>query len=176
MKILRSGLKIIFVLLFATILFEETAFAAPLTPQKVIELTNKTRSEYGLPPLYISTKLMEAAQKKATDLVARHYWSHTTPDGKPFWYFADVVNYKWAYLGENLAMNFKTEEAAFSAWLKSTSHRKNILNPIYEDIGVGIDGNVIAVLYGTENRNFIKRTLSIIAPFLTSLYSLFSKS
>ena len=43
----------------------------------------------------------------------------------------------YMYAGENLAQN-TTAEKAFRAWMNSEGHRKNILNPNFTELGVGI--------------------------------------
>jgi len=148
----------------------QTAFASSITTEKIIELTNQKRIEYGVPPLSVSSQLTQAANKKAEDMVMRNYWSHTTPEGKPFWTFVDEYNYNWSYLGENLAADFDMAESAVDAWFNSPTHRKNILNPEYQDIGVGVYGDIVVALYGQKSKAI--NPLSIIPKLFHSFYSL----
>lgn len=62
-------------------------------------------------------------------------FSHTRPDGRGF---QTAVTVPWNYVGENIAWGQKTPDAVMEAWMKSEGHRKNILNPSYTTLGVGI--------------------------------------
>ncbi|MBI3638379.1 CAP domain-containing protein, partial [Candidatus Wolfebacteria bacterium] len=42
------------------------------------------------------------------------------------------------YAGENLAVNFFDSEDAVNAWMKSITHRENILNTNFKEIGIGV--------------------------------------
>lgn len=148
------------------------AGASPIAPEKIIELTNQKRIESGISALFISTQLTSAAQDKAVDLVKRNYWSHQTPEGEPFWSFADEQNYDWIYLGENLAADFETSEKIVDAWLSSPSHRKNLLNENYQDIGIGIYENIAVALYGTKNQFFLVNPLKKIPELFLNFYFL----
>ena len=39
---------------------------------------------------------------------------------------------------QNLARDFADASSAVSAWMNSPSHRENILNPNYTNLGVGV--------------------------------------
>jgi uncharacterized protein YkwD len=41
------------------------------------------------------------------------------------------------YTGENLAMNIDSAAEVVEAWMNSPSHRENMLNPHFTEIGVG---------------------------------------
>jgi len=57
-----------------------------------------------------------------------------------------------------------------TAWLNSPSHRANILNPLYQDIGVGISENIIVVLYGQQKTHLWENLLShLLAPPILKL-------
>lgn len=150
-------IAVVFLAIFYSI---QVAYASPIAPKEIIELNNQIRIQNGLNPLSKSIELTIAAQKKATDLVNKNYWSHQTPEGKPFWVFVDKREYNWSHLGENLAADFVSAEGITNAWYNSELHRKNILGQNYQDIGVGISGNVVAVLYGTKSKSQIIHTLS----------------
>jgi uncharacterized protein YkwD len=40
--------------------------------------------------------------------------------------------------GENVAQGARTPEEALSIWMQSPGHKGNILNPAYEEFGVGV--------------------------------------
>ncbi len=105
----------------------------------IIYYTNIERNKAGLTPLVKNITLNTTAGKKIDDMFANQYFEHTSPDGKTA---ADLVkssNYKFQIVGENLALGvFDTDKALVQAWMNSPTHRANILNPKYTEIGVAV--------------------------------------
>ena len=128
--------------LFATgilfLTFPSPAFVSQEIINKVFTLTNISRAEQGLDELALNPELIESAQLKANDMVTKGYFSHYTPEGNPPWYFIDENKYNYEVAGENLAMNFTAAQSVHSAFLASPSHRKNILDPRFEEVGFAI--------------------------------------
>lgn len=127
-----------------------------VTISGLLDKTNAARAENGQEALSLDEKLTAAAQLKAKDMLASQYWAHESPDGtKPWKWFADV-GYDYADAGENLAKNFSTSSAVVLAWLDSPSHRDNVLNDQYQDVGFAVmDGEIngqpvslVVALYG----------------------------
>lgn len=119
-------------------------YAANISPEEVIRLTNARRAESGLAPLNQSSTLSQAALAKGNDMLAKGYWAHFAPDGTSPWNFFLNFGYKYKYAGENLARDFADASTAVSAWMNSPTHRENILNPNYRDIGIGVvEGNLL---------------------------------
>ena len=92
----------------------------------------------GLSELKHSHTLDLAAQKKAEDMLKKNYFAHTSPDGIKPWHWFKEVKYNYTFAGENLAMNFVEAEDAMQAWMNSLTHRDNIVNKNYEDIGIAV--------------------------------------
>lgn len=109
-----------------------------ITPSKLVELTNKARTQNGLKPLRVSVVLGTAADGKARDMLAKGYFAHISPTNVTPWYWFKRAGYSYSYAGENLAIDYTTAEGLMSAWLASPSHRKNILNSNYRDIGIAV--------------------------------------
>ena len=103
--------------------------------QRVVDLVNKERAKEGLSPLTVNVNVQAAAQVRAKE--CEQYFSHTRPDGSSFatalW--EQGVTYKNA--GENIAWGQRSPEEVMTAWMNSSGHRKNILNPNFTTIGVG---------------------------------------
>jgi hypothetical protein len=91
-----------------------------------------------LEDLNVNEKLTEVATAKVNDMVAHHYFAHTSPAGLNPWHWFEQVGYDYKYAGENLAINFTTAEAEQAAWMNSPTHKKNILNVNYAEIGVAV--------------------------------------
>lgn len=107
-----------------------------ISASRLTEMTNNYRQENGLNPLKINYRLTQAALNKARDLLADQYFAHTSPEGKKFSDWVKEVNYKYFYVGENLAIDFNNENDLFQAWLDSPTHRENIIKPQFQEIGI----------------------------------------
>ncbi len=109
-----------------------------LDPNTIVTLTNQERMRYGLPALQVNQRLSDAALKKAYDIASKGRLEHTI--GKPGmpWSFIAQAGYVYKEAGENLAVHPATEEELLEGWMKSTSHRKNILNPKFTHMGIGV--------------------------------------
>ncbi len=106
---------------------------------ELLNLTNYERTQNGLPPLSMNSQLSEAAQKKSGHMFANNYWAHFAPDGTSPWDFIKGVGYEYSYAGENLAKGFTTSSDAVAAWMKSPTHKANILASQYEDVGFSVE-------------------------------------
>lgn len=119
------------------------AQASEITADMVIKLTNKAREKAGVAILVRNERLEKAAEKKAEDMLENDYFAHVSPAGKSPWDWIQDSGYDYRYAGENLAINFTDTEKQQEAWMDSPSHRKNILNSDYEEIGVAVVRGVI---------------------------------
>lgn len=130
---------------------------ANVTAAELLRDTNAERVKQNEKPLRYDEQLSSAAFLKAQDMFQQQYWAHTAPDGTTPWQWFSKAGYNYAYAGENLAKNFTTTTATVSAWMASTHHRENILNPNYADVGFAVvdgvlDGKqttLIVALYGS---------------------------
>lgn len=113
-------------------------FASEITPDKVISLVNDARLANKAGILVKDEALTRAAQMKADDMFSKGYFAHTSPQGKTPWVWFEKAGYEYAYAGENLAIHFAQAEDQQRAWMESPTHRKNILNPEYREIGVAV--------------------------------------
>jgi len=118
--------------------FPENIFFADITKNALVNMLNQTRGNSGLPALTENSKLNEAAQMKAQDMVQKQYFSHISPQGLTPWYWFLQSGYNYKYAGENLAIGFYDSSEAFNAWLNSPSHRENMLNKNYKEVGTAV--------------------------------------
>lgn len=125
---------------------------------QLVQLTNQERLANGFKPYHVNSELSAAALAKAQDMLEQDYFAHHSPDGRKPWDWIDRNNYRYLLVGENLAMNFSTSQAAHNALMQSLSHRENILNQDYEDIGLAVvsgdfDGqptNILVEIFAQE--------------------------
>lgn len=122
-------------------------YSSEITTTSVISGTNAERSEHGLSTLTENQMLATAARAKAADMFAEQYWAHTSPEGKQPWDFMQEAEYRYTSAGENLARDFMLTTDMMDAWMNSPTHRANIVNPNYREIGVAV---VNGTLQGVE--------------------------
>jgi hypothetical protein len=132
-------------------------YATSINASEVVTRTNTERAKSGLPALVINEKLNQAAAAKAQHMFDNHYWSHIAPDGTEPWYFFRKANYSYRVAGENLARDFSTTDEMVSAWMASPTHKANLVNNKYSEIGVavvngqllGSDTTLVVQLFGS---------------------------
>jgi len=118
----------------------QVAFSA----DQIIALTNSKRAQNGLGSLAINSQLAQAATSKAGDMYAADYWAHNSPSGKTPWSFISAAGYRYLYAGENLARDFSDASSVVEAWMASSSHRSNILDDNFKEIGVAVTSGDLA--------------------------------
>ena len=109
-----------------------------ITAEDLIELTNQQRQQHDLPQLEINPALIDAAVQKGSHMITKDYWAHTSPEGKTPWSFFNDVDYRYLYAGENLARDFLDSQSVVDAWMKSPTHKDNILSSRYQDVGIAV--------------------------------------
>lgn len=86
----------------------------------VVSYTNQERARYGLPALEVDKDLMETARGHAEWMTRYQSMVHTSQP-----------------VAENIAMGQPHSSDVVQAWMNSSGHRANILNPNHRRIGVG---------------------------------------
>lgn len=113
--------------------------ASDLTVTNITSAVNKERQMRNLLTLSTHNSLQTAAQIKSDDMMSRHYFSHTNPEGLYVWPTIVSQGYTpYLQLGENLAIEFYDTESLMSAWMNSPTHRANIVNEGFKDQGMGL--------------------------------------
>jgi hypothetical protein len=133
-------------------------YAADISVNEVVNLTNQKRTESDLEPLEYNDVLASAAYAKGNDMLEKDYWAHIAPDGTEPWKFFIDAGYSYRFAGENLARDFSNAPSAVDAWMASPSHRDNMLSSKYQEVGIavvegdmeGVDTTIIVQLFGTS--------------------------
>lgn len=121
-------------------------YSSEITAQSIFEKTNIERRNSGLDSLHYNSLLSESATKKAQDMFESNYWAHNSPSGKSPWEFFKLVGYDYSIAGENLAKDFSDNDSVINAWMKSPTHKANIIHTKYKEIGIGVvQGNLNGV-------------------------------
>ncbi len=113
------------------------AYGTDLSTSGLLQSTNEKRAQNGAGSLRINSSLNAAAQSKANDMIARNYWAHVTPDGQQPWVFMDSAGYKYQKAGENLAYGFATSSDTITGWMNSQTHKDNMLDTAFSEVGFG---------------------------------------
>ena len=111
---------------------------AAFSAEQIVSLTNVKRAQNNLPTLSYNPLLSAAASAKASDMFANNYWAHNSPSGKTPWSFIAAAGYRYIFAGENLARDFDDPGAVVDAWMNSSSHRSNLLDKNFREIGVAV--------------------------------------
>lgn len=117
--------------------------ADDITAGTIIELVNEARKAANVEVLAKNSSLQQAAQAKAQDMIEHDYFAHVSPAGKSPWFWLENAGYDYRFAGENLAINYTDAKQQQQAWMESPLHRKNILNPDYQEIGVAVKRGMI---------------------------------
>jgi uncharacterized protein YkwD len=128
----------------------DPAYISTSSSTDMIRLINKDRIAVGLQPLTENKLLDQSARNKACDMRDKNYFEHVSPDGKEPWVFMDAVGYKYTTAGENIAVAYNSTKKLALGYMKSESHRDNILNPEYTEVGVGECGMYSVEHFGSR--------------------------
>ena len=103
---------------------------------RIVRLQNQARKSYGLEPLCIDLILTEAARGHSADMIARNYFGHGLVGARLTSY-----GYNWLTYGENIAGGYgayySSGDHAMEMWMASPGHHANIMNPNFQEVGVG---------------------------------------
>lgn len=143
-------------------------YSSEITIEKVINLTNLERQKNNLPSLKYNPTLSQSAVLKAQDMFTNNYWAHTSPQGKTPWDYFRQVDYQYSVAGENLAKDFYDTEGMVKAWMNSPTHKANILNPKYQEIGIAV---VNGVLGGVKTTLVVQHFATPINPDPLAFYT-----
>lgn len=89
-------------------------------------------------PLTMQPALRCAARKHSADMDARDFFDHTNPDGQSPWDRMAMAGYgAYSNAGENIAAGSPDAAGTMMQWMESDGHCSNIMNPDFQEIGVG---------------------------------------
>ena len=106
----------------------------------VARRVNTIRAEEMRPPLRIDPALVRVARDYSCALLERGTLSHQDLSGKTVSDRVLAAGKPYQTVGENLASSSGAGDpvaAAIGAWMRSTGHRENILQPEFVETGVG---------------------------------------
>lgn len=121
-------------------------------------LINRERTAGGAAPLIEDARLTRAAAEHSLDMVARDYFSHTSPGGQTPLDRIRASGFIGAgagsfAVGENIAWGtlwLATPRQIVHAWMLSPGHRENLLDSRFRYTGVGVAPTVPHSLSGGQ--------------------------
>lgn len=116
--------------------------------RQVLAALNAERAKHQLRPLKLDPTLMQLADFYACRLVDGRFFQHVDPyDGSTVDTRAADFGYAFVKIGENLAAGQRTVDQAIADWMRSPSHRANILDPAFTEVGIAVKGGGELGLY-----------------------------
>ncbi len=109
----------------------------PEEENRLLELLNLSRRQHNLPLLVMDTALRAAARTHSRNMATHGYIGHGSPEGESFLDRMAHVVRAGSFVGENVTIA-RTMEQAHSAFVESQDHRKNMLEPRFHRVGIGI--------------------------------------
>jgi len=148
--------------------FPKSVFFAEIASSDIFNLLNVQRKVQGLSQLQENPQLKSAALLKAQDMLDKNYFGHKSPDGILGWHWIQSVEYDYERAGENLAIGFIDSEEVHQAWNQSELHKKNLLSPDFQDIGVAVltgdfQGNettIVVQLFAKPKTNIAEKIIT----------------
>lgn len=110
--------------------------------KSMFNLVNLERKKAGVKELTLREELVPIARNYAKDMWERSYFSHYSPEGEDVSDRLDKAGITYRAVGENLALA-PTLIVAHTGLMNSEEHRKNILEPLYKQVAIGIVDNGI---------------------------------
>lgn len=108
----------------------------------MFNMVNAERVKRGVTALTWRNDLVPVARAHAQDMWERKYFSHFSPEGKDVGDRLNEGGIKYQLAGENLALA-PTLQTAHTGLMNSEGHRRNILDPEFKKVGIGVIDNGI---------------------------------
>ena len=113
--------------------------AQSIEESDIFGLVNKERTRSRLSYLEWDDDLARVARNFSRQMARENFFSHSDPQGRTVVQRAE--DERWSKIGENLFVCAGMDDfAAFSVrgWMRSHTHRQNILDREWTDTGVGV--------------------------------------
>ena len=120
----------------------EKNLSARQIEQLAFQLSNDQRTANNLPPLVWDNDVASIARLHSENMAKNNFFSHKGLDGSMVNKRADQVGVKnWRSIGENIAFNRGYDNPAeftVECWMKSVSHRENLLDKSWKESAIGV--------------------------------------
>ena len=123
----------------------------------ILSLVNRERARYGLSQLYWNERLADLARKYSGTMARERFFEHIDKNGDSVVERAQHERIRgWNKIGENLFMCSPTYDlptVSVRGWMRSPTHRENILDPEWQTTGIGI-------AYARDGRTYITQVFA----------------
>jgi len=109
----------------------------PEAEKFILEKINEEREKVGAKPLVSNTLIRNVARAHARDMLIRGYFSHESANGASLFDRYNNANVNFIEAAENIALA-ATPELVHVGLMNSEKHKRNILDPAYGRVGVGV--------------------------------------
>ena len=113
------------------------------TEAQFVASINSIRAQHGVAPLAVYGELTGIARDWSDQMAANGAISHN-PN------YSSEVSANWSKLGENVGVGY-SEQDLMTAFVNSPAHYKNIVDPAYNYIGVGVSYGSDGKMYTTHD-------------------------
>jgi uncharacterized protein YkwD len=105
----------------------------------LLGLLNQARRQHRLPLLVMDVSLRQVARSHSRDMAVAGFVGHGSPAGTSFAERLAGVVTTGSFVGENVTSAASIEQA-HSAFVASAPHLRNILEPRFRRVGIGVAG------------------------------------
>jgi uncharacterized protein YkwD len=117
---------------------------------EILKLTNAARAKDKLEPLKLNDTLTRIANGHSANMAKQEKMEHVL-DGKKPAQRVEAGGYDYAECAENIAYwSELSVPEVFDAWMKSKTHRENILTEGFQEIGIGLARSAKGDVYFTQ--------------------------
>jgi uncharacterized protein YkwD len=128
---------------------EKDKFRLTEDEQRLLELTNQERKKHDVPPLGPNPTLFKVARGHSANMARQEKMKHEL-DGKNPYQRIKAAGYVYYTAGENIAKGEVELEEIMKAWMESPTHRANILNAKFTELGLGLARTDEGMVYYTQ--------------------------
>ncbi len=115
----------------------QTGYAPDAEESAFLGLINDYRAQNGLGPLALNDALGAAAEHHSYDMATNNYFGHTLFDGTDAGQNIRNFGYTGSTWSENIAAGYAGAQDNLIAWQNSSGHNANMLDPAFDEIGIG---------------------------------------
>jgi uncharacterized protein YkwD len=106
--------------------------------RELVSLVNRARVEAGVDPVAWNSTVARASRAHAAYMESTGVTSHEGPPGITASQRLDAVGFVWTTWGETIGSGFVEPRPLVDAWMKSSTHRQSLIDPLFEHVGAGV--------------------------------------
>jgi uncharacterized protein YkwD len=118
----------------------------------MVRMINSFRARQNLPLLQVNPGLMIMARDQSRDMMTHNFFGHESPTRGDFARRCRTAGFAGVRMQENLAIHTSLD-GAMKALLESPAHRRNLTDPEFDSVGVGI----VVVEYSDQRTYYISQ-------------------